>query len=541
MSVIVILQARTNSSRLPAKVLLPVCGVPLAVLAAKRAANAGMKVVVVTSINSSDDALVDTLMEYGIDYFRGSLNNTLKRFVDALSGHDDNEVVIRLTGDNVFPDGALLDEVRQDFEDRKLNYLCCGGGQSGLPYGVSVEITYLKHLRNALEMSVTDFDKEHVMPYIARQFGHEYFHKYKLLEKSLFRSTIDDLDDYLRIKQVFSGIKNPVSAPLFELLERLYLLEDAPVSTQPVNQLVVGGAQLGLNYGVANTNGQPTDSECETLIKTAINNGVEYIDTASAYGESEAVIGRVLNSGWMSRVNIITKLSPLSECPGNADRKTLEAFVEASVYQSCTHLHCQEIKVLMLHRAAHIHEWNGVVWSKLIQLKDAGVIHQLGVSVQSPEELEFVLDEPLITFIQMPYNIMDNRWGSVLSKLKQIKSERKLTVHVRSVFLQGLLLSDNSDHWSKANFGNHDTVVHCLNSWVKKYNRANVAELCLAFVRSQNWVDGIVVGMETTSQLLENINYFNVELLEPGSIKDIETQRPFFPEAVLNPAKWKKG
>ena len=541
MSTIVVLQARTSSTRLPAKVLLPIGGLPVAVLAAKRAANTGMNIVVVTSVDKSDDALAETLNYHGISCFRGSLNDTLARFVNALTEHDDDDIVIRLTGDNVFPDGVLLGEIEQNFREESQNYLCCNGEQSGLPYGVSVELTYLKHLRNAHDSTTSVFDREHVTPYIIRLFGKQYFKKYKDLEKGLYRATIDNLDDYLRMKEVFSAIDDPVSVPMIELLNHLCLLKDSPIVKHPVSQLVIGGAQLGLIYGVANNSGRPSDDDCEKLIKTAINNGVNYIDTAHAYGDSEAVIGRVLAQGWMARVNVITKLSPLDECPEDTGKKSVHAFVEASVYQSCSLLRCQKLDVLMLHRASHISGWGGHVWQKLIELKDDGIIQKLGVSVQSPDELEYVLEEPLIEFIQMPFNILDDRWKVALDKLRNTKSDRGVMVHVRSVFLQGLLLSNNPAHWEKANVENYRPIIDWLNALVEKYSRRNIADLCLAYVRSQDWVDGVVVGMETTVQLDENIKFFDSRWLEESATKYIEMQRAVMSDAVLNPANWKKG
>ena len=109
MNSVAVLQARTNSSRLPGKVLLPIKGIPLAVLAAKRAANTGRNVIIATSLESSDDGLAALIQSNGLRCFRGSLKNTLDRFVSALSVYDDQDIVFRLTADNVFPDGALLD------------------------------------------------------------------------------------------------------------------------------------------------------------------------------------------------------------------------------------------------------------------------------------------------------------------------------------------------------------------------------------------------------------------------------------------------
>ena len=115
MKSVVVIQARTTSSRLPAKVLLTVAGYPLVVLVAKRAANTGREVIVVISNENTDDYLAEVIANAGIRLFRGSLENVLSRFVDALESYDSDTVVVRLTADNVLPDGYLIDEVEKQF------------------------------------------------------------------------------------------------------------------------------------------------------------------------------------------------------------------------------------------------------------------------------------------------------------------------------------------------------------------------------------------------------------------------------------------
>lgn len=220
---VVILQARTNSSRLPGKVLLPINGLPIVVLAGKRAANTGREVIVTTSIDPSDDLLFNVVESSGLKCFRGSLDNVLQRIVSAIEGFDANALIFRLTADNIFPDGNLLDEIEEDFVDRGLDYLCCNGIDSGLPYGMSVELTLAKHLREAAAASLSSFDLEHVTPYIKRRYGEAYFEKYKVLGKGNYRCTIDYLEDYIRMQKVFNGIDNPVSISSFDLINRLNL------------------------------------------------------------------------------------------------------------------------------------------------------------------------------------------------------------------------------------------------------------------------------------------------------------------------------
>ena len=540
MNSVVILQARTNSSRLPAKVLLPIGGKPMVVLAAKRAANTGKRVIVITSTEPSDDGLVETLKVSGLDYFRGNLNNTLERFVKSLIGVEDGALVFRLTADNVFPDGKLLDEIEHDFINRRLDYLSCNGESSGLPYGTSVEITYARHLRDAIANAESQQDLEHVTPYIIRKFGITYFEKYKSLGKGLYRSTVDTIEDYLSIQKVFSEVDDPVSSDLFLLISNLETNSKLLTSCN-LKKLVVGGAQLGLSYGINNTGGKPSEGESRRLLQTAINNSVSFIDTASAYGSSEKVIGNSLSQGWQSRVQIITKLSPLSDCPEDANQFVVNAFVDSSIYQSCRSLNRSSLDVLMLHRARHVREWRGYVWDRLKVLQSDGVIDRLGVSVESPSELDRILDEPRISFIQMPYNIFDWRWIASIEKLQKIKQERNIYVHVRSTLLQGLLTTTNHKHWERANVQNSQLILGWLETAVKMYQRLNVIDLCLAYVRSQEWVDGVVVGMEAEKQLVNNIKYFNQPLLNNEDLGQISSGRPMLLEKTLNPSLWKSS
>ncbi len=541
MNSVIVLQARTNSFRLPAKVMLPINGIPLVVLAAKRAANTGLKVIIATSNEPSDDGLVALIQRHGISYYRGSLENTLDRVVNALSSYDNNTIVFRLTADNVFPDGKFLDEIKNEFLNKNIQYICCNGQHSGLPYGMSAEVTRLGHLREAAMGDTDDYDKEHVTPSIIRKFGLSYFEKYLDLRKGHFRCTVDCLDDYFVAQKVFSDVIDPIQESFLDLVTRLEKAPFQPITSSPIPKLVLGTAQLGFDYGIANKTGQPSKSQCQELIKTAITNGVIYLDTARAYGTSENMIGHSLRSGWSGRAKIITKLSPLEDCPKEISKSALNAFVESSVFQSCTALGTSKIDVLMLHRASLLSEWNGSVWQRLLELQALGVIGELGVSVQNPEELSKALSVPEITYIQLPYNLLDWRWDMIVMDILAIKMSRKLTIHVRSVFLQGLLPSTDNTLWLRANVEQVSIIKEWLLNQVGVCQRQNIIDLCISYVNALDWVDGIAIGVDNIDQLLENINYFSHPNMSTKQVKLIQSTRPKLSEATLNPSAWKKG
>src|SRR5512132_3714647 len=116
MTVLTILQARTTSSRLPGKALLPIHGYPSAALAALRASFQGPASIVATSEDTSDNGLTTELQSRGISVFRGPLQDVLKRYCLAAKDLADDAVVIRLTADNVVPDGGLVSELVESFQ-----------------------------------------------------------------------------------------------------------------------------------------------------------------------------------------------------------------------------------------------------------------------------------------------------------------------------------------------------------------------------------------------------------------------------------------
>lgn len=540
MSSIAVLQARTNSSRLPGKVLLPLgmSILPTVVLAARRAGNTGRKVIVATSDEYTDDALSKLLDKYGVQTFRGSLNNTLKRIIDALCDYPDETIVFRLTADNVFPDGTLLDEMEKYFIENKLCYLSSNSLSSGLPYGVSAELMYLSDLRLSAELTNDFYDQEHVTPFIRRKYGESSFNQYASVNMSHYRATIDCFDDYISIQNVLRDVIDPENVSLNELISRLKNAPFQPESNAPTSKLVLGTVQLGLNYGINNISGQPDQATATALIKLAIVNGIETLDTARIYGNSENVISKALQKGWQSRCKIITKLDPLDSCPADATPEVVSAFVNASVFRSCTELNTQVLDVLMLHREHHRTAWNGAAWKALQQLVDNNIIEALGVSVQSPEELTSCLNDPLVEYVQLPFNILDWRWDDLILAIREVKSQRKLIIHTRSSFLQGLLMSDDSRTWHKAGVDKPEPVLKWLKDAKDLVNDDRLEYLCLDYCLSQDWIDGVVIGVETEQQLRSNLSVANNSIYSKKDFESIINGRPRVSINVLNPSTW---
>lgn len=533
MNTIVVIQARTNSSRLPAKVLLPIAGLPIVVLSAKRAANTGLDTIVITSTEESDDILVKNLKTHKINHFRGSLDDTLNRFVTSLSSYHNDTIVVRLTADNVCPDGKLIDEVISDFLTRRLDYIICNGEDSGLPYGMSLEVTKLKLLREADKKSTSLFEKEHVTPYIIKHYGKSVFINYKKLGLGKINCTIDNLDDYLQLSKIFMNINKPIDISFLEL-NKLLIENFCIKNLCPPTKFVLGTAQLGLEYGITNQDGKPSRNESIKILTTALRAKVTSIDTASAYGDSEKIIGEFMASGFSGRSDIITKIFFTNE---ELKQTSLKELVSIKVYQTLIKLKKNHIDTLLLHRVDYLNVQENVIWETLLTLKSEGLISKLGVSVQNNEEALLALDFDAVEHIQLPFNILDWRWDDVIKKIEVVKEIKKLTVHCRSVFLQGLLLTNDSLLWKRAHILDTNSINHFFNALTTEF-KLPIEQILLSYVTSQAWVDGVVVGVTNNKQLIDNLNSvaFSNHALDFSRLMH---KRPILKAKSLNPSNWK--
>ena len=193
----------------------------------------------------------------------------------------------------------------------------------------------------------------------------------------------------------------------------------------------------------------------------------------------------------------------------------------------------------MLHRAAHLTAWNRAAWERLIELQASSLIGALGVSVQNPDELLAALNAPQVRYIQLPFNLMDGRWNAVIPQILATKVTRSLTVHVRSVLLQGLLPTADNAQWLRANVETPESIRRWLLHQVERCHRESINDLCIAYVAAQPWVDGLVIGMENMAQLLDNIYLSSKRSLTEAQTASIQRGRPTLGEDTLNPARWR--
>lgn len=210
MKYLTIIQARSSSTRLPGKSLMRLNNIPLIELCSLRATNNFSELVVATSNESSDDELYNYLKSKDINVYRGSLNNVLSRFINLIELYDldDNDVVIRLTGDNPIVDSYFLEILKEAWESGDYDYLSAEPEDiedTNWPKGLSAEFVRAYHLKESFRNDKSEDNLEHVTKYIRNNlknkvFGNDVtnleFNKKHLLG-------IDTKEDFDRLKKIF--------------------------------------------------------------------------------------------------------------------------------------------------------------------------------------------------------------------------------------------------------------------------------------------------------------------------------------------------
>jgi len=539
MKALVILQARTASTRLPRKALLPIAGYPSAILAALRAANRQHATILATSDDSSDDVLASEARNYGIEVFRGPLGDVLSRYYLATANLPSDCVVVRLTGDNVIPDGALVAEVLQVFARGGAEYLDVS--TSFVPYGLSVEAFSVATLRTAHALARSPEEREHVGLWMKRNCKSVLFTP-RLARNENFshlRCTIDEPADYELMLRLFQDVSNPVKVPWLGLVRKLAGLttmeesDSSPSCERVEGKFVLGTAQLGMEYGRVNETGKPTRKQAIAIARGAIAHGITQFDTARAYGDAESVLGEALVKARISRGRVITKLN-LEGVAETASQLEVGQRVDASIDASLCALRTHKLDTLLLHNWAHYEMWGGAAWRRLLELQKEDRVSILGASVYGPGDAIAALAEPAIRHLQIPMNLLDWRWKTVAQALAE---RPDVIVHARSSLLQGILIH-SADRWPKIPDFDLENCVRKLRNLAEKFERRNIADLCFAYVRSLPWITSVVVGCETLGQLEQNIELFAQPKLTTEQLDELEHAIPKPPETLLNPAKW---
>lgn len=283
-------------------------------------------------------------------------------------------------------------------------------------------------------------------------------------------------------------------------------------------RLAIGTAQFGLNYGISNHSGQVQPEEIQQILYQAQQTKVTTLDTAIAYGESEQALG----TNDLQAFNVITKLPSVPSSCIN-----IETWVNEQITNSLVRLNISQLDAVLLHRPEQLLQERGEkLYQALLQLKEAKKCRRIGISVYSPEELAPIYNKFKLDLVQLPMNVFDQRalHSSWLERLHQ----ENIAVHVRSLFLQGLLLMPS--HNRPAVFNEWQPQWH---SWLNEQSISPL-EGCLRPFLAIPEIEKLVIGIDCLAQLNEIIQVLSQPALP------MPTQLSCSDTRLLNPSLWSK-
>jgi aryl-alcohol dehydrogenase-like predicted oxidoreductase len=292
------------------------------------------------------------------------------------------------------------------------------------------------------------------------------------------------------------------------------------LSVKSNSKIVLGTVQFGLDYGAANKNGKIAQVEVKNIIALARKHGLNMLDTAVGYGDSEQVLG----DADVTDFQIITKLPGLP-----LDIVNVQEWAFNQIAGSLSRLKASSIYAVLLHKPSDLFGIHGrVLADALLNFKWLGIVQKIGVSIYEPEELAELMPLIKIDLVQAPLNVIDRRLESTgwLCKLNELGVE----VHTRSSFLQGLLLMNRKE------------IPEKFNNWSCMWDKWSVAlsdskssalAACLAYPLSLRGINRVVVGVDSFMHLQEIIEAscnigvdFDASFMESTDVR------------LINPSNW---
>ena len=285
-------------------------------------------------------------------------------------------------------------------------------------------------------------------------------------------------------------------------------------------KLAIGTAQFGLDYGVSNQNGQVSSQDIDKILKAGISAGITTIDTAADYGGSEQALG----SSGMDSFDVVSKFGAVPEATTD-----VKGWVCEKIEESLVRLNVSSMYGLLLHRPNELLGIHGdIIYEALREAKSQGLIKNIGISISDPTELTQLIDRFDINIVQAPMSIFDRRLHSSgwLERLQKLGVQ----VHVRSVFLQGLLLMNSRVRPDY--FGRWSPLFQNYDNWLTTSN-ISALEACIGFVKQFSSVDKIIVGIASPSHLdgIFKALTRNAVIATPSNIQSDDVD-------LINPAKW---
>ena len=265
-------------------------------------------------------------------------------------------------------------------------------------------------------------------------------------------------------------------------------------------EIIFGTAQLIKDYGLNNAN--ITKVELEKIFTILDKNNIIYIDTAINYHNVLKKLGKFD----LSKFKIINKFPKIKSNSEEDMRKEIEIFFELSF----KNLNINKIDTVLLHDLEDIknNEKVNLFLNIFNEYKIKNYVSKFGISIYDPKFIQDINYIDKIDVIQAPYNLIDREIEE--KDFLKIINQKKIEIHARSIFLQGLLLAKNDLLYSK--FKKWMPIWNRWDKFKDKYHNVDPAEICFNFVKSRKFIDKIIVGVNSCQQLQNIMKYKSSEI-----------------------------
>lgn len=281
--------------------------------------------------------------------------------------------------------------------------------------------------------------------------------------------------------------------------------------------MALGTVQFGVDYGINNKRGKIPEGEVFEILSRANLSGIDTIDTADAYGNSEFLVGKYI-AVERKQFKIVSK------CGMGNIRDTMNS--------SLKKLNVNSFYGYMVHNFSDFLK-NPDLWNDLLYMKAEGKVRKIGFSLYLPSEIEEIFNRNFsVDLLQFPYSVFDQRFSGYFSKLKQMNIE----IHTRSVFLQGLVFKNQLG--LDPCFKKVSEKIGDLRKICKEEN-ISISSLYINFALLNKHIDKVVVGVDS----LDNLNEILKAINDKEKVKRLYEKIADFredDENVLLPYNWKK-
>ena len=284
-------------------------------------------------------------------------------------------------------------------------------------------------------------------------------------------------------------------------------------------KIIIGTAQLDKNYGLNKNRNKITVNEINNLFEFLKKNQYFYLDTAKNYKDSENLLKKIN----LNKFKIIGKIEKLR------NKKNIYNYLKKEILNSINNLGIKMFEGYLIHDEKDlISNRSDEIYRALVKIKKENLTKKIGISIYDFKKASSIIKSYKLDIIQLPYNLIDRRLEN--KSFLKLLEKRNLEIHVRSIFLQGLLLKDLNK--VPKIFYKYLKFFKKIDKYCKK-NLLSKLEACLNFVMSNKVINKIIIGIENKSNMVEinNIKIRKFKFPKTES-KDIN---------LIDPRKWKKS